>query len=266
MPKQNLIMLSMEDEKIKKVANVVSNDSCRKILDYLAENEASESELAKKLSIPISTVHYNLQQLMDAGLVTVDEFHYSEKGKEVNHYKLANKYIIIAPKKTRTSGLKSKLKSILPVALIAAGTAAIIEFTQRFVAKPFGASFSAVQSDLATGAVDKAAAPMMAREMVVEEAAESATKVATDEAVTASAGEAASASADAAMPEAQELLTDTAVHAAENTTDLIVQRAPEVIVQTTTLPWQNIALWFFIGALFSIIVWLIWNAFRKDPV
>ena len=107
MAKKNLILLSLEDSKINKIANVVSNESCKKILDFLAKKEdATESEIAKEISLAISTVHYNLQQLMEAGLVTADEFHYSPKGREMNHYKLANKYIIIAPKKTKTSGLK----------------------------------------------------------------------------------------------------------------------------------------------------------------
>tara|TARA_Y100000310_G_scaffold296626_1_gene329014 strand:+ start:4454 stop:4765 length:312 start_codon:yes stop_codon:yes gene_type:complete len=95
MANKNFLLLSLEDSKAKKVANIVSNDSCRKILDYLSEHETStESELAEKLEIPISTVHYNLQQLMESDLITAEEFHYSKKGKEVSHYKLANKYII----------------------------------------------------------------------------------------------------------------------------------------------------------------------------
>ena len=129
MPKKNFILLSMEDDKIKKISNVISNDSCRKILDYLSNKEATESELAEKLNIPISTVHYNLQQLMETGLIDADEYHYSEKGKEVNHYKLANKYIIIAPKKT--FGIKEKLKSILTVALIATAGAGIIQLASK---------------------------------------------------------------------------------------------------------------------------------------
>jgi len=120
----------MEDEKIKKVSNVISNDSCRKILDYLSAKDATEKELADKLGIPISTVHYNLQQLMETGLISAEEFHYSEKGKEVSHYKLANKYIIIAPKKT--FGIKEKLKAILPVTLIAVGTAGVIQLVSKY--------------------------------------------------------------------------------------------------------------------------------------
>lgn len=131
--KEKFLLVSLSESKAKKLAQVVSNETCRKILDYLAEKEATESQLANELAIPISTVHYNLQQLEEAGLVTAEEFHYSEKGREVDHYKLANKYIIIAPKSTY--GIKEKLKSILPVALIVAAGAGLI---QLFSTTKFG--------------------------------------------------------------------------------------------------------------------------------
>jgi DNA-binding transcriptional ArsR family regulator len=115
MAKENFVLVSLNENKAKELAQVMSNESCRKILDYLAEKEATETDLAKRLELPLSTVHYNLKHLVEAGLVTAEEFHYSEKGKEVNHYKLANKYVIIAPKST--FGLKEKLKSVLPIAL-----------------------------------------------------------------------------------------------------------------------------------------------------
>lgn len=133
MANKNFLLLSMEDEKIKKVSNVIGNESCRKILDYLSNKDATESELAQKLNLPISTVHYNLQQLVETGLIESKEFHYSQKGKEVNHYRLANKYIIIAPKKT--FGIKEKLKGILPVALIAGGAAAVIQLVSSYLSR-----------------------------------------------------------------------------------------------------------------------------------
>src|SRR3989338_10030903 len=133
MAKHSFLLVSLQEDKAKKLAQVVSNESCRKILDYLTDKEATETELAEKLQLPLSTVHYNLKQLVDAGLVSADEFHYSKKGKEITHYKLANKYIIIAPKST--FGIKEKLKSILPAALIAAGTAGIIQLFTRYSSK-----------------------------------------------------------------------------------------------------------------------------------
>lgn len=126
MAKNNFLLLSLEDDKINSVANAVSNKSGKKILEFLTEGKATESDIAKKLGLAISTVHYNLQQLMKAGLVEADEYHYSEKGREVLHYKLANKYIIIAPQ--RKKGLKKLFKNILPAALISAGVAGVIEF------------------------------------------------------------------------------------------------------------------------------------------
>ena len=157
MPSKNFLLLSMEDDKIKKVSNVISNDSCRRILDYLSGKDATESELAAKLNIPISTVHYNLQQLMETGLIESKEFHYSEKGKEVSHYRLANKYIIIAPKKT--FGIKEKLKGILPVVLIASGAAFVIQLVNRYLSKT-----SVLSGDLMakSAMAESAAAPAVA--------------------------------------------------------------------------------------------------------
>lgn len=139
MGKESFLLVSLKESKAKKLAQVISNESCRKILDYLGENkDSTESELSEKLDVPISTVHYNLKHLTDAGLVTAEEYHYSEKGKEVNHYKLANKYIIIAPKST--FGIKEKLKSILPVSLVAIAVAGVIGAAGWLRSGVFGAA------------------------------------------------------------------------------------------------------------------------------
>ena len=148
---KNFLLLSMEDTKIKKVSNVISNHSCRKILDYLSNREnATETELAEKLQSPISTVHYNISQLMEVGLISSEEFHYSKKGKEVNHYRLANKYIIIAPKSTY--GIREKLKNILPTALIVSAAAAVIQFLAKYSTK--GSSSSVNGADLTKSAME----------------------------------------------------------------------------------------------------------------
>jgi len=115
----NFLLISLDEKKSKKIAEAINNDTGRKILDHLSKKECTESDLAKELNIPISTIHYNLKQLMDANLVIVDEFHYSTKGKEVNHYKLANKYIIIAPKQTDNRFMEA-LQKILPLTIITA--------------------------------------------------------------------------------------------------------------------------------------------------
>ncbi|MGV8151294.1 MAG: ArsR/SmtB family transcription factor [Candidatus Woesearchaeota archaeon] len=123
---KNFLLVSLEEKKAKKIAEVINNDTARRIIDQLAKKDATESDLSKDLKIPISTVHYNLKQLQDSGLVVVEEFHYSQKGKEVNHYTLANKYIIIAPR-TENPGFLEALKKIMPLAVITAGVAFVMQ-------------------------------------------------------------------------------------------------------------------------------------------
>ena len=129
MAKNNFLLVDLNESKTKKLAETITSDTSRMILNYLTEKEGVESIIAKELNLPLPTVHYHLQKLQEAGLVTVEEFHYSQKGREVNHYKLANKYIIIAPKKV--TGLKQKLRGILPVGLIIAGVSAIWGFVNQ---------------------------------------------------------------------------------------------------------------------------------------
>ncbi len=128
---ETFILISLEEEKAKKLAEVISNKTSRKILNYLSEKEASESEIAKDLNIPVSTVHYNIKQLFQNGLIESKEFMWSEKGKKMEIYAPAKKFIVIAPKKIDL--LKNQLKTVLPIlgfSLFASGI--IYFFTSAF--------------------------------------------------------------------------------------------------------------------------------------
>lgn len=121
---EKYILVNLEDEKAKNIANIISNNTSRKILDYLSsKDEASESEVAKELNLPISTVHYNLQQLKKNNLVEVKHFMYSDKGKKMEFYRVVKKFIIIAPKYTQTN----LLKNILPLFLVSALIGGLIQ-------------------------------------------------------------------------------------------------------------------------------------------
>jgi DNA-binding transcriptional ArsR family regulator len=210
MADKKFLMLSLEEKETKKVANVISNESCRKILDYLATKESTASELSEKLSIPLSTITYNIQQLVDTGLVSADEFHYSQKGKEVLHYKLANKYIIITPK--AVTGIKDKLRKILPIAFISAGAAGIVQLVYQYV------SLGNYGGEAAMMAYDQAAPAAMMK------------------------------SADASLMMASE--------------ESLAAQAPAAQAMTS-FPF-DIALWFFVGALFGAIIYMAITTLNKE--
>ena len=126
MSKQAFTLISLKDEEAQKLTGVLSSLTCRKILNYLADKrDATETEISEKLSIPLSTVHYNIKQLLKTKLIRADEYHYSKRGKEINHYSIANKYIIIAPK--ITEGLAARLKKALPPFVIAFAAASLMK-------------------------------------------------------------------------------------------------------------------------------------------
>lgn len=137
----------------KSVANAMSNETAQKIISYLAEHkEATESDIAKNLKVPLPTVHYNIQQLKKAKLIDAKEFFWSKKGKEMLVYKLAKKYIIISPDNSETS--LSKLKSLLPVTLLSLmGSGAIYLWQNAKLSstKLIGAASDSVMQETAMG-------------------------------------------------------------------------------------------------------------------
>ncbi|MFC1768479.1 ArsR/SmtB family transcription factor [Nanoarchaeota archaeon] len=241
MVKEKFLMLSLKDTQSKKLAQVLSNDTSRQILDYLAEDEATESELAKILHLPLSTVHYNLQALVDGGLVVCDEFHYSEKGKEIMHYKLANKYIIIAPK--TTFGIKEKLKSILPAVLIIGVVALVIQFFLKITTKgTFTSTLSEVSREKTTEALqDTAAEAPQAVRAGIEGAVE------TSKSVVGSGAE-----------EAMDQVVANATEVVNGTQDVIVNN---IVVG---LEPMQIAIWFGVGALFGLVLYIFIDWLRKQ--
>ena len=111
------LLFSLEDESSKNLGEIISSPTCKKIVNLLAEKDLSESDIARELSLPINTIEYNLKKLLEAGIIEkAKNFFWSRKGRKIDIYKVANKLIVISPKKY--SNIYSKIKSIIPVAII----------------------------------------------------------------------------------------------------------------------------------------------------
>ena len=122
------ILVSLDEKKSKDLANVISNDTSRKILDYLGEHDkVAPVHLSKKLNIPISTVTYNLNHLKKQGLVETKDHAWSDKGKKVELYSIAKKLIVIAPK---GFDWKDSLKKIIPIGLVGLVGTALLKIFQ----------------------------------------------------------------------------------------------------------------------------------------
>ncbi|MBN2142429.1 winged helix-turn-helix transcriptional regulator [Candidatus Woesearchaeota archaeon] len=257
MKKDPFLLVSLEESESKALAQVMSNDTARKILDFLSKEEdsATETELSKRLKVPLSTVHYNLQALLKANLVQTEEFHYSEKGKEVLHYSLANKLIIIAPKKANVESFKDKLKGLLPIALVSLGVAGIIHIVEKFNLGFFRVSSKLASfgyADSAAGKLAPEAAPLLVRS-VADEAADLAV-----ESASATGGGAAQAMVDGAV---QEVVKSGGNEAARPVADAVM---PHVAPLASSIPHSepfSMAFWFLAGSLFVLFVLAVWYFF-----
>ncbi|MFA6022932.1 MAG: winged helix-turn-helix domain-containing protein [Candidatus Pacearchaeota archaeon] len=105
------VVVSLDDDKLSVLADVLSNKTSKKILEFLADNESSETEIAQKLNIPANTVNYNIKKLVECGLIeTTKNYFWSVKGKKVLIYRVAKKSILISPKNSsNTTGIISAL-------------------------------------------------------------------------------------------------------------------------------------------------------------
>ena len=125
---EKLLILPLNDKNSKKITQVISNDTARAILGALTDESMSTSDIADKLGIPLTTVQYNIEKLMDSGLVKVERTRWSEKFREVKIYAPQKKLVVILPEKTSREDVISALKKYIPMVGIAAVFSGMLEF------------------------------------------------------------------------------------------------------------------------------------------
>ena len=157
MADDKFLLVSMDDERAKSLSEVLSNKTCKKIIEHLAEkDESSEKDISLALKIPLNTVEYNIKKLLKSGFVQKHKnFFWSKKGKKILMYELTNKSIVISPRK---SGIE-KIRSVLPsFILLVAGTFALFVYDKILSARESAQGLMAQvpeAGDFAASAMDK---------------------------------------------------------------------------------------------------------------
>ncbi len=118
MKKDKKLLILPLDEDSKDMAQILANDTALKILEVLSENPLSASDIAKKLDLGLTTVHYNIKKLNEVGLIEVVKTRWSKKEREIKIYGPVEKFIVIVPKKIKRKEVIESLRRILPIILI----------------------------------------------------------------------------------------------------------------------------------------------------
>jgi DNA-binding transcriptional ArsR family regulator len=106
---EKIKILATDDEKIKSFGELFSNDSSRKILQLLFNEELAATQIAQKTDISLQLVKYHLIKLQDLGIVKISKIEKNSKSQDMKIYSATKFSIVIVPPKLSEKTKESKL-------------------------------------------------------------------------------------------------------------------------------------------------------------
>jgi len=126
----NVVFLEPGDERAQKIAKAMGSQTASDILQILGEGPRSLTDITERLNIPMNTAKYHIENLLDAGLIAVEQTKYSIKGREVKIYMLTNQLLVVAPRQSNVRSLLLKYASLFGI--VAVGTLLISAISPLF--------------------------------------------------------------------------------------------------------------------------------------
>ncbi|MBN1133686.1 MAG: helix-turn-helix domain-containing protein [Methanosarcinaceae archaeon] len=147
--KSEKVLILPLNEDSKKITQALSNDTSLKILELLAQKPLSATAISDELEIPLTTVKYNLDALIESDLIKVKQTTWSRKGREIKIYEPVQKLIVVVPGKRNPdrSSIVSILQKYIGIFAAAVFASVGVEYISRIkkigtIAAPEGESFS----------------------------------------------------------------------------------------------------------------------------
>jgi len=140
MTEEGVLVLEPGDERAKKIGKAMASNTASDVLSALSEDELTLSELSERLSQPITTLKYQIENLLDAGLVEIVRTRYSEKGRVVKVYGVCQQVVIMSPAKADLRSVLLKYASLF--ALIICATLVLLAIAPTFDFMPDGGLLS----------------------------------------------------------------------------------------------------------------------------
>ena len=101
-------IFSTEHEKIKLFGELLTNDSSRKILQILFEEELTANEISQKSEISLQLVKYHIIKMEELGVIKVSKTGKNSKSHDMKYYKAKKFAVVILPSKVSEIAKESK--------------------------------------------------------------------------------------------------------------------------------------------------------------
>ena len=116
---EDVIVIQPGDERAQKIARAMASQTANAVIQAFGSGPLTSSEVARRMGIPITTASYHIDNLLDAGLLEVMETRWSEKGREVKVYGLANQVLIIASPESDLRSVLQKYATLFGIVVLA---------------------------------------------------------------------------------------------------------------------------------------------------
>lgn len=135
MEQPNRVLILPVNGESRKITQILSNETSLKILELLGEKSMSASNIAEELNLPLTTVKYNLDSLVESDLIKVKQIKWSQKGRQVKIYESVEKVIVLVPSKNSIDELSiiNILRKYIGVVGAAFFAAAGIEYFSAYI-------------------------------------------------------------------------------------------------------------------------------------
>jgi DNA-binding transcriptional ArsR family regulator len=129
------VMVLPVNEDSRKITQTLSNETSLKVLELLGKKSLSATDIAEELKIPLTTVKYNLDSLVDSDLIKVKQIKWSRKGRQVKIYEAMEKLIILVPSRNPVDKISiiNLLQQYIGVIAAAFFAAAGIEYLSAYL-------------------------------------------------------------------------------------------------------------------------------------
>ena len=106
----NHMVLSSDDQRLKILGEIFGNDTSRKIVTALIEDELTASQISEMFGLKLNLVKYHLDKMLSLEIISIKKTTKNTRGHQVKHYR-AKQAVMIFSNEIKNKAEKSKMFS-----------------------------------------------------------------------------------------------------------------------------------------------------------
>ena len=145
----NHMIFASDDQRLKTLGEIFGNETSRKIITALIEDEMTSSQISEMLGLKLNLVKYHLDKMLSLEMVSIKKTTKNTRGHQVKHYR-AKQAVMIFSKKSKNKAEKSKMLSDMVKRITKITSIGIVGICTWF------STNVALQGDRITSSIDEA--------------------------------------------------------------------------------------------------------------